>query len=61
MGASQVGCLRIKSCKGHGACATADNSCKGHNSCKGMGVVISSKQECKDKGGTVTAVPHPAQ
>jgi hypothetical protein len=48
-----VHCAGINECKGHGACAGADNACKAQNSCKGKGWVEASAKECKDKGGTV--------
>jgi hypothetical protein len=51
-----VKCSGINSCKGTGACKTADNACKGQNSCKGKGyVVAASEKECTDKGGKVEA------
>ena len=50
---AQVKCSGINSCKGTGACGTADHACAGHNSCKGKGWVKVSAEECETKGGTV--------
>jgi uncharacterized membrane protein len=50
----QVKCLGANSCKGQGACATANNGCQGQNACKGQGFVMASNaQECTSKGGKV--------
>ena len=49
-----VRCLGVNSCKGRGACATANNQCAGQNACKGQGVVEISQAECETEGGTVT-------
>lgn len=48
-----VKCSGINSCKGTGACGTADHACAGQNSCKGHGWVKVSAEECATKGGTV--------
>ena len=51
-----VKCAGINSCKGQGACASADGShaCAGKNECKGKGwVKVKSEAECTKKGGTV--------
>jgi hypothetical protein len=57
-GGSGVKCLGLNDCKGHGACATAQNDCKGKNACKGQGaVVMSSADECTAKGGSVAQPP----
>ena len=53
-----VYCAGINSCKGHGACAGANNSCAGQNGCKGQGIVKSTEKECKEKGGKVVPDPH---
>lgn len=37
---AQVKCVHSSSCKGHGACKTAQNSCKGQNACKGQGFTM---------------------
>jgi len=50
---SMVHCKGANSCKGTGACKTADNSCKGQNACKGKGVSMMSKADCEKAGGTV--------
>lgn len=51
---SKVACHGVNSCKGKGACKTADNSCKGQNSCKGKGVkMMKNEARCKKAGGTV--------
>ncbi len=52
----EVKCAGMNSCKGHGACASADGShaCAGKNECKGKGwVKVKSAEECTKKGGTV--------
>jgi uncharacterized membrane protein len=54
-GAGHVKCMGVNSCKGQGACKTAQNDCKGKNGCKAQGFVEMSAQECKDKGGTVAS------
>jgi len=52
--AKGVKCAGINSCKGKGACASADNACAGHNGCKGKGWAMArSEKACKAKGGTV--------
>ena len=51
-----VKCAGINSCKGHGACASADGShaCAGKNECKGKGwVKVKTEKECTDKGGKI--------
>ncbi|MFO1436353.1 MAG: hypothetical protein U1F34_08420 [Gammaproteobacteria bacterium] len=49
-----VHCMSVNSCKGKGACKTANNACKGQNACKGMGwETTTTEKECTDKGGTV--------
>lgn len=54
MGADDtVHCSGINSCKGQGACKTAENACKGQNSCKGHGFLPVKASECKAKGGKV--------
>ena len=50
-----VKCVAANSCKGQGACKSADNSCKGQNACKGKGfVMMPSADACTKAGG------HPA-
>ncbi|MFO1505966.1 MAG: hypothetical protein U1F23_02635 [Lysobacterales bacterium] len=45
---AQVKCMNSSSCKGHGACKTANNSCKGQNACKGQGFTMQkSDAACK--------------
>jgi hypothetical protein len=52
--AADVKCMGINTCKGTGACKTAENGCKGQNTCKGHGWTPSaSAKECTDKGGKV--------
>ena len=54
--ASVVRCAGINECKGHGACAGADNACKSHNECKGKGwVETASAKDCTAKNGKVLA------
>jgi hypothetical protein len=51
---ASVNCTGINSCKGKGACKTANNSCKGQNACKGQGwQPMKSAKACEAKGGTV--------
>lgn len=53
-GSDSVRCLGANSCKGRGACATANNRCAGQNACKGRGMVEIGQAECETAGGTVT-------
>jgi hypothetical protein len=48
-----VSCLGINSCKGTGACKTAENACKGQNACKGHGFLTVSSEDCSSKHGTI--------
>ena len=48
-----VSCLGINSCKGTGACKTAENGCKGQNVCKGHGMLVVTSEECSTKHGTI--------
>ncbi|MCG6860961.1 MAG: hypothetical protein LJE70_06745 [Chromatiaceae bacterium] len=48
---ANVHCYGVNSCKGSGACKTAENACAGKNSCKGKGWVEMTKAECDEKGG----------
>jgi hypothetical protein len=51
-----VRCGGANACKGHGACAGAENACKGQNACKGHGFTEEkSAKACEDKGGKVLA------
>lgn len=51
-----VHCSGVNSCKGQGACKSAQNGCKGQNSCKGQGWVESaSMEDCTSKGGSVVS------
>ncbi|MEJ7599927.1 MAG: hypothetical protein WKG01_18620 [Kofleriaceae bacterium] len=53
---AKVHCQGVNDCKGKGACKSTANACAGQNGCKGKGFVdIASEDECKTKGGTVTA------
>jgi hypothetical protein len=55
-GKKEVKCAGVNSCKGHGACASADGShaCAGKNECKGKGwVKAKTAEECTKKGGKV--------
>ncbi|MBA3817831.1 MAG: hypothetical protein H0X17_02990 [Deltaproteobacteria bacterium] len=53
---AKVHCQGVNECKGMGGCKSAANACAGHNGCKGKGFAdVATEQECKDKGGTVTA------
>lgn len=56
----KVHCHGVNSCKGQGACGSADHACAGKNACKGKGFVEVTAKECKEKGGTVEAPPAPA-
>jgi len=42
-----VKCEGVNACKGHTACATAENECAGLNSCKGKGWVKMGAEECE--------------
>jgi uncharacterized membrane protein len=53
VGAVQVRCSGINSCKGQSFCATATNACAGQNACKGQGWLKVSREECSSKGGQV--------
>lgn len=52
---SKVDCGGVNACKGQGTCKTEKHGCGGQNECKGQGVVTMSEEDCKAKGGTVTA------
>ena len=54
-GGEQVMCSGINACKGQGACGGKGHSCAGKNSCKGQGFLELSKEECTQKGGSLTA------
>ncbi len=51
-GTAKVHCEGVNSCKGKGACNSANNGCKGQNSCKGKGWIELTAKKCKAKGGT---------
>ena len=48
----KVRCHGVNTCKGRGACATANNQCAGQNSCKGQGVLEMSRGACESAGGS---------
>jgi hypothetical protein len=49
---AKVKCVGANSCKGQGACKSAQNDCKGENACKGKGFVnTATPDECTQKGG----------
>jgi hypothetical protein len=50
-----INCAGVNSCKGKGACNSADNSCAGQNGCKGKGWVKATAKDCKAQKGTVVA------
>jgi len=52
---SKVDCGGVNACKGQGTCKTEKHGCGGQNECKGQGVVTMSEDDCKAKGGTITA------
>lgn len=53
---SGVQCFGVNSCKGHGACKTANNACKGQNSCKGKGLVMkATAEDCTKAGGSTSS------
>jgi len=52
-GADMVECAGVNTCKGHGACKSADNACKGQNACKGKGFVELSAADCAKQGGKI--------
>ena len=56
-GGDQVLCQGVNACKGQGACAGGGHMCAGQNSCKGKGALKTTSAECKNKGGTPTAMP----
>ena len=43
---AKVMCEGVNSCKGKGACKTANNGCKHQNACKGQGVLKLSQKKC---------------
>ena len=51
--AAKIHCMGVNSCKGQGACASADNSCKGQNSCKGKAWIETTAKQCTDQKGTI--------
>ncbi len=51
--ARKVKCEGINSCKGHGACKSADHACAGKNDCASKGWVWSSVTECNAKSGKI--------
>ena len=58
--AEKVHCAGVNSCKGKGACHSADNACKGQNACKGKGWIELTEKACTAKKGTVVApTPEP--
>jgi hypothetical protein len=51
-----VKCMGGNTCKGKGACGSADGShtCAGQNECKGKGWIMTvTEKECTDAGGKV--------
>lgn len=52
---SKVDCGGVNECKGQGTCKTEKHGCGGQNECKGQGVLTMSEEDCKAKGGTITA------
>lgn len=50
---AKVKCEGINSCKGKGACKSADHGCAGQNGCAGKGWVETTKEECAAKNGKV--------
>ena len=54
-GEDEVMCDGVNSCKGTGACKGVHNACAGQNGCKGQGHMKMSKEDCKAKGGKMTA------
>lgn len=52
---SKVDCGGVNECKGQGTCKQEGHGCGGQNECKGKGVLTMSEDDCKAKGGTVTA------
>ncbi|MDB4974856.1 MAG: hypothetical protein JWN48_3197 [Myxococcaceae bacterium] len=56
----KVHCAGINSCKGKGACSSAEHACAGKNTCKGKGWVETTQKECAAKGGHVEA-PKPSK
>lgn len=43
---AKVKCAGVNSCKGHSACATAQNACAGQNACKGKGYLSLTQSQC---------------
>jgi hypothetical protein len=43
---AKVKCEGVNSCKGHGACKSAQNACKGQNGCGGKGFLMMTQAEC---------------
>ncbi len=52
---SKVDCGGVNECKGQGTCKQEGHGCGGQNECKGKGVLTMTEDDCKAKGGTVTA------
>lgn len=52
---SKIDCGGVNECKGKGTCKGENHGCGGQNECKGKGVLAMTEDECKAKGGTVTA------
>lgn len=42
----KVKCEGVNSCKGQGACHSAQNECAGHNACKSKGFKMLTPEEC---------------
>ena len=51
MAESKGKCIGANSCKGTGACKTAQHDCAGKNACKGKGWVKMTESDCKAAGG----------
>jgi hypothetical protein len=48
-----VACLGVNSCKGQSACKSFDHDCQAMNTCKGKGFILTTEDECKQKGGKI--------
>jgi len=59
---TDVKCMGVNKCKGHGVCKSANNDCKGKNMCKGKGWMMEKSAEaCTKAGGHVMTTEEEAK